>query len=100
MKFIVGKSNTGKTKELIEYSLSSNIPIFALHNGKANSLRVKAFSYFNKAVQVVTPDDLIYGDYHGKILVDDLEKAFSMLLAEYLKTDDFEVVGATVTEED
>ena len=37
MKLIVGKNDSGKTKDLIKYSLDTGIPIFALYDSKAES---------------------------------------------------------------
>ena len=99
MKIIVGKNSTGKTRALIKQSIEQGIPIFALYEGKAESLRAKAFSYFGKPIDVVTPADFASGSYNGDILVDDMEKAFTTLLANYLKTSNFNVVSATVTED-
>lgn len=99
MKIIVDKNSTGKTRTLIKQSIDHGIPIFALYDGKAESLRTKAFSYFGKAVDVVTPNDFTSGNYKGDILVDDMEKAFITLLASYLNTADFNVIAATVTED-
>ena len=99
MKLIVGKNDTGKTRELIKYSLDNNVPIFALHNRNAEALRAKSISYFGKPVSIVTTDTLASHDYTGEILVDDLEKVFTELLANFVKSSGFELVGASVTEE-
>jgi hypothetical protein len=99
MKFIVGKNDSGKTRELIKQSLDRGIPIFALYESKAESLRAKSISYFGKAVQVVTPQDFAFGSYRGDILVDDMEKAFTALLADFIRTTNFNVITATVTED-
>jgi hypothetical protein len=48
---------------------------------------------------VVTPNDFMQGTYTGEILVDDMEKVFTSLLATYLHTSDFNVVVATVTDD-
>ena len=98
MKFIVSKNCTGKTRALIKQSLDTGIPIFALYNGKAESLREKSLAYFDKAVHVVTPQDFTSG-YTGSILIDDLDKTFYTLLASYLGAADFSIVGATLTED-
>lgn len=99
MKIIVDKNSTGKTRALIKQSIDQSIPIFALYEGKAESLRAKAINYFGKTVTVVTPGDFTSGNYSGDILVDDMEKAFVTLLASYLNTSDFNVITATVTED-
>jgi hypothetical protein len=99
MKIIVGKNDSGKTRLLIKQSIDSGIPIFALYESRADSLRAKALSYFGKPIMVVTPNDFMQGTYAGDILVDDMEKAFTSLLAAYLHTSDFNVVAATVTDE-
>lgn len=99
MKLIVGKNDSGKTRVLIKHSLDTGIPIFALYDSKAESIRAKAISYFGKPVHVVTPNDFMQGTYTGEILVDDMEKAFTSLLATYLHTSDFNVVAATATDD-
>ena len=99
MKVIVGKNDSGKTRALIKQSLDMDIPIFALYDGKAESLRAKSISYFGKQVRVVTPQDFSCNEYAGDILVDDMEKAFSALLASFVHTHDFNVVAATITED-
>jgi hypothetical protein len=99
MKLIVDKNDTGKTRMLIEQSLSQDVPIFALHNSKAESLRAKSLSYFGKVVRVVLPQDLTMHEYSGPILVDDLDRAFYTLLSAYTNSFDFSVVGATITED-
>lgn len=98
MKVIVDKNCTGKTRALIKYSLDSDIPIFALYSGKAESLREKSLAYFDKVVRVVMPQDFANG-YAGPILVDDMDKAFSTLLAAHVNSFDFTVVGAALTED-
>jgi hypothetical protein len=98
MKFIIDKNCTGKTRRLIKQSLDTEVPIFALHAGKAMSLREKSISYFDKLVHVVTPQDFSDG-YTGQILVDDMETVFKNLLAAYVKSEDFDIVTATMTEE-
>ena len=98
MKFIVSKNCSGKTRALIKQSLDTDIPIFALYNGKAESLREKSVAYFNKAVRVITVQDFADG-YTGPILVDDLDKAFQALLAAHVNSVDFSIAGATLTED-
>ena len=99
MKLIVGKNDTGKTRALIEHSLNTGIPIFALYDSKAESIRAKSISYFGRPVRVVTPNDFANGQEVCEILVDDMEKAFSTLLADFIRTTNFNVVGATITED-
>lgn len=99
MKLIAGKNDSGKTRELIRYSLDTGIPIFALYDRKAESIRAKAISYFNKPVQVLTPEDIAQNSYDGELLVDDIEKAFSMLLADFVRCYNFTIAGATITED-
>ena len=98
MKLIINKNCAGKTRELIKQSLVSEVPIFAMYPGKAESLREKSLAYFNKIVQVVTPQDFING-YTGPILVDDMDKMFQILLADYLNSFDFSITGAVLTED-
>lgn len=98
MKLIVDKNCTGKTRALIKQSLDSNIPIFALYEGKAESLREKSLSYFGRVVQVITQQDFANG-YTGHILVDDMDKAFHTLLADYVHSYDFAIAAATITED-
>jgi hypothetical protein len=99
MKLIVGKNDTGKTRALIEHSLETDIPIFALYDSKAESLRAKSISYFGKAARVITPNDMVQNQYVGDILVDDIDKAFTALLADFVKSYGFNVAGATITED-
>jgi hypothetical protein len=98
MTVFVGKNDSGKTKALIKQSLETGTPIFVLYDSKAESIRAKAFSYFGKSVSVVTPTDLAQG-YSGDILVDDIEKAFAVLLADYVKSSNFTITGATITDD-
>ena len=99
MKLIAGKNDSGKTRVLIKHSLDTGIPIFALYDSKAESIRAKSLSYFGKSVWVVTPNDLAQNYYAGELLVDDLEKAFTALLTDFVKSSNFSVVGATITED-
>ena len=98
MKLIVGRNDSGKTRELIKYSIDNSIPIFALYDSKADSIKAKALNYFNTPVRVITPNDLAAG-YDGEILVDDIEKAFAALLADFARSSSFSIVGATITED-
>ena len=98
MKLIVDKNCAGKTRTLIKQSLDTDIPIFALYQGKAESLREKSLCYFDKIVRIVTPQDFAEG-YTGPILVDDLDKTFYTLLANYVNSCDFSIAAATLTED-
>ena len=98
MKIIINKNCTGKTRELIKQSLDNDIPIFALYEGKAESLREKSLSYFGRVVKVVTPSDFANG-YAGAILVDDMDKVFHTLLADFVHSYNFNIAGATITED-
>ena len=98
MKFVIDKNCTGKTRMLIKQSLDNNVPIFALSASKAESLREKSMVYFGKLVHVVTAQDFTDG-YSGPIMIDDMDKAFYILLAAHLNTTNFNLVGATLTED-
>lgn len=80
MKIIVRPNNSGKTRDLIEYALETNTPIFAITDSKAKSLREKSLAYFEKPVQIVTLIDIIENTYNGDVLIDDIEKCFKILL--------------------
>lgn len=99
MKLIVGNNDSGKTRALIKHSLDTGIPIFALYDSKAESIRAKSLSYFGRPVFVVTPNDLTQNNYTGDILVDDIEKAFTMLLSDFVRSSSFSVAGATITDD-
>ena len=99
MKLITGKNDSGKTRELIRYSLEKDIPIFALYTSKAESIRAKSMNYFGKVVKVITPNDISHNECVGDILVDDLESVFITLLEDFLKSYNVEVAGATITED-
>lgn len=98
MTVIVGKNDSGKTRALIKHSLETGIPIFALYDAKAESIKAKSLSYFNKPVQVVTLNDLAQ-NYVGDILVDDIDKVFTTLLSDFARSSSFNVAAVTITEE-
>lgn len=102
MKIIVDKNATGKTRKLIQYSLENDIPILALTNNKAISLKEKSFDYFEKPVKIITLEDLFEGNIEiPNILVDDIEKAFMVLLKSYVRPEfNVELAGFTLTNED
>ena len=100
MKIIVGKNATGKTKELLQYSFDSNIPILAVTESKANSLKEKSLAYFSRPANVVTLVDLAKNAEISKILVDDIEKAFAIILqTHFIAKSNLSVVGFTATED-
>jgi hypothetical protein len=100
MKIIVGKNVTGKTKELLRYSLDNNIPILAVTGSKANSLREKSLAYFSRPADVVTLTDLAENVEISRILVDDIEKAFTALLQMHFALEsNFSIEGFTATED-
>ena len=45
------------------------------------------------------PQNFLLQNYHGDILVDDLDKAFHSLLSMLLQSSDFNIAGATITED-
>lgn len=96
MRVITRKNNTGKTKELIKKSLEEDIPILALSIKEKESLQEKAISYFGQMVKVVLPDNLETGT---NVLVDDLDKVFVKLMQSLFLCTNFNIVGATITEE-
>lgn len=100
MKIIIGKNATGKTKELLQYSFDSNIPILAVTESKANSLREKSLAYFSRPANVVTLANLTENPEISDILVDDIEKAFAIMLqAHFVAKSNLSVVGFTATED-
>jgi hypothetical protein len=98
MKIIVGKNSTGKTRDLIQYSLETGIPILAYTGRKADSLLEKSVAYFEKPVKVITLHDLST-DYNGDILVDDIEKLCDFMLKDYCMNNRFNIAGVTITED-
>ena len=98
MRIIVGKNSSGKTRELIQHSMDTGIPIFAHTERKASSLKEKSIAYFDKAVDIITFSDLRNG-YAGDILVDDIEKVCEVLLRDYSMNMYLNIAGATVTAE-
>jgi hypothetical protein len=100
MKIIVGKNATGKTKELLRYSLDNNIPILAVTGSKANSLREKSLAYFSRPANVLTLTDLAENAEISKVLVDDIEKAFAVMLQTHFSAkSNISIVGFTATED-
>jgi hypothetical protein len=100
MKIIVGKNATGKTRELLQYSLDSNIPILAVTESKANSLKEKSLAYFSRSAKVITLADLSESTEISEILVDDIEKAFAVMLqTNFVARSNLSVVGFTATED-
>lgn len=80
MKIIAGENCTGKTKQLIEYSLENDIPILALTPSKADSLIEKSKAYFGRVVNVVDFKYALDYGYEGKVLIDDLDEVLPDIL--------------------
>ena len=100
MKIIIGKNATGKTKELLQYSLETGTPILAVTESKANSLKEKSLAYFATPANVVTLADLVESADISNILVDDIEKAFVVILQKYLAPkSSLSIAGFTTTED-
>ena len=95
MKIIARPSCTGKTKELIEYAIETNIPILCLTQSKAKSITEKAQAYFNSVVPICTLKDIV-NTVIPAVLIDDAEKALNELL---MDLSDYEtcVAGLSIT---
>ena len=78
MKIVCRQNCSGKTKELIRESLDTGIPILTLTERKAQSLKEKSMVYFGEIVTTIDPVDA--QNYHGKILIDDVEKVLDTLV--------------------
>ncbi len=78
MKIIAGQNCTGKTKELIQYSLENDTPILVFSPTKAESLIEKSKVYFGQVVQVVYYKDA--AEYEGAVLIDDLDEVLTQML--------------------
>lgn len=78
MKIIAGTNCSGKTKELIQYSLENEIPILAFSSSKVDSLVEKSKAYFGRVVEVIHYQDA--ANYGGKVLIDDIDEVLPHLL--------------------
>ena len=99
MKLITSKRDSDKTKTLIKHSIDNGIPILTLSAEDAASIRLEAITSFGREVDIITPNDLAQITYTGEILVDDLEKSFTTLLEDYVRSSSFTIAAATVKEE-
>lgn len=93
MKIICRSRGTGKTKDLIEYSLETGYPILAFHPEEREELQEKSLTYFGKSVNTVS----IVDDHKGKVLIDNLETALNYLLKKALVNEGIEVGGFTLS---
>lgn len=97
MKIIVRPQCTGKTKELIAYSIEHNIPIFCLTQSKKASLREKAYAYFGQPVWVLCGAELLNAEC-ASVLVDDAEKMLEVFINDY-STSQIALAGFAATVE-
>lgn len=79
MEIILQPNCTGKTKELIRRSLYTNTPILAINAMKKASLEEKGLAYFGAKPWVLSFEEAQC--YVGPIMIDDLEKVVTQLLA-------------------
>ena len=79
MEIILQPNCTGKTKELIRRSLYTNTPILAINAMKKTSLEEKGLAYFGAKPWVLSFEEAQC--YVGPIMIDDLEKVVTQLLA-------------------
>lgn len=98
MKIIVGKVGSGKTKELIGYALQENLPILTLTKQKEASLIEKSLAYYDKIVTVLDLESA--KEYKGDILVDDIDKAFNIMLSQITGNNNIKLSGAVLSAED
>ena len=94
MKIICKSRGTGKTKELIQLSIETGTPIFALTTDRANEIVEKSFRYFGKPCKVVTPGNI---EESEEILIDDAEVLLQMLVKQ--RFNDATIKAITVTTE-
>ena len=94
MNIIIGIAGSGKTKDLIKKAIDEQLPIFEVDPKRALKLKERAMSYFGETVEVYTLETI--GDYSGKILVDDLDKAF-VTLVELIHGNTVSLSSATIT---
>lgn len=97
MNIIIGTAGSGKTKDLIKKAIDEQLPIFEVNPKRALKLKERAMSYFGETIEVFTLETI--GDYTGKILVDDIDKAFAALV-ELIHGNMIKVDSATITTKD
>ena len=96
MEKIICRSNcSGKTKELIRESLDTGIPILALTERKAQSLREKSMAYFGEVVKTI--DCIDAKSYKGKVLIDDVEKVLDALVQTSFSNSGISVEGISIS---
>lgn len=94
MNIIIGTAGSGKTRDLIKKAIEEQLPIFEVNPKRALKLKERAMQYFGETVEVFTLETI--GDYTGKVLVDDLDKAFATLI-ELIHGNMIRVSSATIT---
>ena len=97
MNIIIGTAGSGKTRDLIKKAIDEQLPIFEINPKRALKLKERAMSYFGETIEVFTLETI--GDYTGKILVDDIDKAFAALV-ELIHGNMIKVDSATITTKD
>ena len=97
MNIIIGTAGSGKTRDLIKKAIDEQLPIFEVNPKRALKLKERAMSYFGETIEVFTLETI--GDYTGKILVDDIDKAFAALV-ELIHGNMIKVDSATITTKD
>jgi hypothetical protein len=95
MKLIIKPSCTGKTRELIEYSLETNTPFLVVTDSKKKSLEEKGLAYFSRVPWIITLDDAKF--YNGPVLIDDADQVLNQLLKWYVSN--VEVVALSITKD-
>lgn len=95
MKVINREKNSGKTKELINYSLENDIPILVLNDRKYQSLREKCIAYFGCLPKVVTAEEA--STYQGPVLIDDADEILNGVIKNIVQNPQVNVVGMTLS---
>lgn len=97
MHIIIGTAGSGKTKDLIQKAIDEQLPIFEVNPLKAKRLRERALTWFGESIEIFDLETI--GDYTGKVLVDDIDKAFATLV-ELIHGNMIRVSSATITTND
>ena len=97
MNVIIGTAGSGKTKDLIKKAIDEKLPILEINPLRAKKLRERAMTWFGESIEIFDLETI--GDYSGQILVDDIDKAFS-LLVDMIHGNKVRVNAATVTIKD